>query len=177
MIQQFPNPSPSPPEGLTEAGWRVPVVGWRTWTARRVPGGAVLEGVFTRDRWGAGSTHAGCRRCPPWMAKLHPVPTSACQCGLYAFSTPAQALSYLDTPEDAREGGERADLVAGAVIAWGRVVQHGGQGWRAEHARPVALLDSGHPFLEMLARHHNVPVVSARGLSLLPLEYGEAFTA
>jgi hypothetical protein len=99
----------------------------------------------------------------------------SCQCGLYAFSTPDEALSYLITPGDAIDKGERPQLVAGAVIAWGRFVQHGGQGWRAQHARPVAFLDSGHPLLEPLALRHKVPVVSARGLRLLPLEYGEAF--
>lgn len=159
-----------------EAGWRVPVVGWRTWRARPTAGGAVLEGVYSRECWKPGTTHAGCRRCPPWMANLHPVPSEACECGLYAFSSPDEAFRYLDSPEDAAEGGGRAQLVAGAVIAWGRVVQHGGQGWRAQHARPVALLDSGHPLLETLALHHRVPVVSARGLRVLPLEYGEAFT-
>jgi hypothetical protein len=176
MIQQFPNPSPSPPEGLMEAGWRVPVVGWRTWRARPVAGGAALEGVHTRHSWDPGTTHAGCRRCPPWMSNLHPIPSPSCECGLYAFSNPDEAFRYLNPPEDTPDGGDRTQLVAGAVIAWGRVVQHGGQGWRAQHARPVALLDSGHPLLEALARRHRVPLVSARGLRLLPLEYGEAFT-
>lgn len=176
MIQQFPNPSPSQPEGLMEAGWRVPVVGWRTWRARPAAGGAVLEGVHTRAGWESGTTHAGCRQCPSWMENLHPVPCASCQCGLYAFSSPDDALRFLDTPQEAPGGGEREQLVAGAVIAWGRVVQHGGEGWRAQHARPVALLDSGHPLLETLALHYRVPLVSARGLRLLPLEYGDAFT-
>ncbi len=176
MIQHFPNPSLSPPEGLMEAGWRVPVVGWRTWRAQPTTAGAVLEGVHTRERWEPGTTHAGCRSCPPWLANLHPVPSKSCQCGLYAFSAPDEALHHLQTPGHATDVGERAQLVAGAVIAWGRVVQHGAQGWRAQHARPVALLDSGHPLLETLALHYRVPLVSARGLRLLPLEYGEALT-
>lgn len=178
MIPHFLNPSPSTPESLLpERGWQVPVVGWRTWRLRASGEGAVLEGVHSGVRWDLGTTHAGCRRCPSWMAGLHPVPASSCECGLYAFSAPDDALHYLVTPPDTLDGSDPAPLVAGAVIAWGRIVRHEQEGWRAQHARPVALLDTDHPLLEALALRHRVPVVSARGLRLLPLEYGEVLKA
>jgi hypothetical protein len=63
--------------------------------------------------------------------------------------------------------------VIGSIIGWGRVIQHGRQGWRAESARPVALLRTGQPQLEEAAARYGLPLVSMRGLSLLPLEYGE----
>lgn len=174
MIPQFPNPNPPAPEPLLpERGWQVPVVGWRTWRMRAAEGGAVLEGVHSGIRWGAGTTHAGCRRCPSWMAGLHPVPAASCACGLYAFTAPDDALDYLVRPPDTLDDSDPAPLVAGAVIAWGRIVRDAEQGWRAQHARPVALLDTDHPLLAALAVRHRVPVVSARGLRLLPLEYGE----
>jgi hypothetical protein len=67
--------------------------------------------------------------------------------------------------------------VTGAVVGWGRVVQHGRQGWRAEKARPVALLSMGRPLVEEAAIRYGLPLVSMRGLCLLPLEYGEILTA
>lgn len=174
MFRRFPNPDPPAPEPLLpERGWQVPAVGWRTWRVRRADGGPLLEGVYSGVRWEPGTTHAGCRRCPPWMAHLHPVPVPSCECGLYAFSRPDDAFRCLLSPADLPDGDESTALVAGAVIAWGRTVQHGRQGWRAQHARPIALLDSDHPLLPALALRHRVPVVSARGLRLLPLEHGE----
>ncbi len=68
--------------------------------------------------------------------------------------------------------GSRA-IVAGGVVGWGRVIQHGGQGWRAEYGRPIGLLDTGHPLLEMVARRYNVPILSHTGLQLTASENGE----
>ena len=67
--------------------------------------------------------------------------------------------------------------MVGAVIGWGRVIQHGRQGWRARNVRPVALLKTGQPMLEGAAARYGLPLVSIRGLSVLPLEYGEVLTA
>ncbi len=162
MIPSFPSPSQSAPEPLLpERGWQVPVVGWRTWRARESGAGPVLEGVHSGVRWDPGTTHAGCRRCPTWMAGLHPVPPASCECGLYAFTGPDDALQYLVTPPDTLDDEDDTSLVAGAVIAWGRLVPQGHEGWRAQHARPVALLDSDHPMLVALALRHRVPLVSA----------------
>ncbi|MBO0703004.1 MAG: hypothetical protein J2P38_08740 [Candidatus Dormibacteraeota bacterium] len=177
MNPRFPSPSPSAPDqALPEGTRQVPVVGWRTWRARAAAGGAVLLGPYSGTRWDSGSTRATCRLCPPWMANLHPVPHPGCRCGLYAFSTLEEAFHNLMNQAHTMQACGQGAAIVGAVIGWGRIVQHGGQGWRAEYARPVALLGTGHPMLGPLARHHRVPVVSARGLRLLPLEYGEALT-
>ena len=173
MIRRFPSPMPPALDDLPEAARQAPVVGWRVWRMRLAGGGVALEGLRSADRWESGSTHARCRRCPPWMSNLHRVPDPACQCGLYAFSTLDETLQLLLRQARTLRGCGQPPPVAGAVIGWGRVVQHGRHGWRAERARPVALLDTGHPLLEPLARHHNVPVLPLRGLRLLPLEYGE----
>lgn len=162
---------------LPEAARQAPVVGWRAWSARPTAAGAVLEGVHSGTPWDPGGTRAECRRCPPWMANLHPVPLPACECGLYAFTSLDEALRHLVAHARMLRGCGQPPPVAGAVIGWGRVVQHGRQGWRAERARPVALLATGHPLLEALARRYSVPIVPMRGLRFLPLEYGEALTA
>jgi len=164
----------NPPPG---AGPRVPVVGWRTWRARPVPPDAVLESPYRGEPWEPGVTHARCRRCPPWLARVHQVPAPSCDCGIYAFSTPEDALLHLVRQAVTLDDRDPLALpVVGAVIGWGRIVQHGLQGWRAEHARPVALLDTGHSLVEAAARYHHVPLVSMAGLRLLAREYGEVLT-
>jgi hypothetical protein len=158
---------------LPERGYQVPAIGWRTWRVGTDATGAVLEGAFSGVPWDPDTTHAVCHLCPSGIAGQHPVPAASCECGLYAFGTPDDALRYLVMPPDEIDGGGPPPLVAGAVIGWGRIVQHGSQGWRAQHARPVALLDTDHPMLTSLALRHRVPVVSAQGFRLLPLEYGQ----
>ncbi len=174
MLPRLAIPNPvSPGRQLGPAERPVPVVGRRAWRARPCGQDAALEGLHSGDKWDAGETHARCRRCPPWMANLHPVPVPSCECGLYAFSTLDEALRQLVYHARMLRGCGQPPPVVGAVIGWGRVVQHGSQGWRAERARPIALLGTGRPVLEGLARHHNVPLMPMRGLRLLPLEYGE----
>jgi hypothetical protein len=159
---------------LPEDRQRQPVVGWRSWKLRRTAEGVVLQSVFRSQCREIGVTSARCHVCPPWLINLHAVPNASCQCGLYAFSTSSEAIRHAErerAPVLADRG--QAQPVAGAVVGWGRVVQHGRQGWRAESARPVALLETGQPLLEEAAARYGVPLVSMRGLRLLPLEYGE----
>ena len=174
VIPRFPNLNPLVPDNaMRERGRQLPAVGWRTWRVATGPDGAVLEGAFSGVPWDPDTTHAVCDRGPSAMPGPHPVPAISCECGLYAFSTPDEALRCLVMSPDEIDGGGPPPFVAGAVIGWGRIVQHGRQGWRAQHARPVALLDTGHPMLKALALRHRVPVVSAQGFRLLPLEFGE----
>jgi len=108
------------------------------------------------------------------MINLHTVPNASCQCGLHAFSTPSEAMRRAESQlAPVFAGRTEAQPVVGSVVGWGRVVQHGRQGWRAESARPVALLRTGQPLLEEAAARYGVPLVSMRGLCVLPLEYGE----
>jgi len=174
MSLLFPNPSPraAEPRLPEDRQWQ-PVVGWRSWKLRRTADGVVLQSLFRNECWEIGVTGARCHVCPPWMVNQHTVPHASCQCGLHAFSTTSEAVRHAElqvAPADA--GREHAQPVAGAVVGWGRVIQHGRQGWRAESARPVALLETGQPLLEEAAARYGLPLVSMRGLCLLPLEYG-----
>jgi hypothetical protein len=179
MSLPFPSSSPlASDRRLPEDRQPLPVIGWRSWKLRQAAEGVVLEGLFQSERWEVGVTRARCRRCPPWMTNQHSIPELSCECGLYAFSTPAAAVRHAERQLAAVFAGcGQAQPVAGAVVGWGRVVQHGDQGWRAGYARPVALLNMGQPLLEEAASRYGVPLVSMRGLCLLPLEYGEARTA
>jgi hypothetical protein len=105
------------------------------------------------------------------------VPIVSCQCGLYVFSSAAEAVRHAERAARIFAGCVQALLVVGAVVGWGRVVQHGRQGWRAEYARPGALLNTGQPLLDEAALRYGLPLVAMRGLCLLPLECGDVLTA
>jgi hypothetical protein len=97
------------------------VAGFRAWTfgpdAQLRP---VEFGAAFLDAWAPGVTTA-------WCSRGHAAPDPGCTCGLHA---------HTDLP--ARAGSPWR--VLGAVVLWGRVVVHE-HGLRAEHGRPVALLD------------------------------------
>jgi hypothetical protein len=81
-----------------------------------------------------------------------PAPTLGCSCGVYAtraLKDPGRA--WRNCPRYERH-------VIGAVALWGRVVEHE-WGYRAQHARPVALLEGYGA--ERIAETYGVPVLSA----------------
>lgn len=98
-----------------------PVVGYRQW---RVDG-VELQSVYTRDRWKAGPMTAGCH-ADTGHAGLAPV--QGCSCGFYARYTPVPRTASAGTP----------DLVAGAIVLWGRLELHA-HGMRGAQAAIVAL--------------------------------------
>jgi hypothetical protein len=81
-----------------------------------------------------------------------PAPALACSCGLYA------TRELRDAGSAWRQGPHYAHHVIGAVALWGRVVEHQ-WGFRAQHARPVALLE-GYGAQDV-ADVYGVPLLSA----------------
>lgn len=180
MSLLFPGSSQLPSERrLPEDSRQLPVIGWRSWRLRRSADGVVLQSLFGSERWEIGVTSARCRRCASRMPTSHDqVPSVSCEWGLYAFSSPTDAIRHLERQLAPVFAGCGQPLpVAGAVVGWGRVVQQGRQGWRSECARPLALLKMGQLLLGEAAVRYNVELASLRGLCLLPLEYGDALTA
>jgi hypothetical protein len=174
MSQKFPSPRIAE-RRLPVHKQELPVIGWRTWRLGRTADGVALQSVFGNERWDVGGTCARCRCTPPWLTNSHHrVPVVSCGCGLYAFNTPTEAIRQAEREMNVSGTCCVQLTAAGAVVAWGRVVQHGRQGWRAQYARPLALLDAGQPMLLEAARHHRVPLVSWRALCVLPFEYGDA---
>jgi hypothetical protein len=106
------------------------------------PSGA---GAFGRVQWPvSGLTALPCRDGP--------APALDCSCGVYATSD-------LRDPGTAwRSGPHYARHVIGAVALWGRVVEHE-TGYRAQHARPIALLDGYEA--RRVADAYGVPLLSA----------------
>jgi hypothetical protein len=143
-----------------------PLVGFRRWGCRR---GNLFSGIFVAGRFvpNPALSMIAPRALPsPWPADHdrpakcfvlgpHPAPQAGCSCGYSA---------YYGLPEE-------PDLPApeaawGAVVAWGRVVECE-RGFRAEFARPLALLDPGRRRdraeggrrLERVAEHYGIPLL------------------
>ena len=124
-------PEPSPPlDG--------PVGGVRAWIAAEEASGAVVlrSLVMPHAAWRSATETARCG-----LGRLpHDAPDERCECGLYAWwelddTAVGQAADAVATALGLRALG----AVLGAVMGWGdRVVLHR-EGWRAGHARIVAL--------------------------------------
>lgn len=160
---------------LPTGGRHMPVIGYRAWQLHATAAGVELHGLHNWGCWDPRITRGSCQRTPPWMARQHRIPHASCTCGLYAVTSvdePARR-ARLSAESPLAACGSTA-IVAGGVVGWGRVIQHGAQGWRAEYGRPIGLLDTGHPLLEMVALRYNVPILSHAGLQLVARENGES---
>jgi hypothetical protein len=115
------------------------VIGFRRW---RVSSAGDLVGLGVPYVWESGAQTATCRgldgvgfgNCAPFRVwPGHQVPSMRSRCGIWAHREPIQ-------PCQCGDPGSPAHGVVGAVRLWGRYVEHE-NGWRAEHARVVALVD------------------------------------
>lgn len=121
-----------------------PIVGFRSWYVR---GTGQLRSLAYSTVWEPGETMTAkcrllCGACPH----------KACRCGIYAFRE-------LDSISPRRAG----TYVTGAVELSGRIVEHE-LGFRAQHARPVALCESF--YAHRIADVYGLPVVSREDLAM-----------
>lgn len=171
-----------------------PVVGFRSWHTRpfhRVGiGPSHWLGSYNEQYgiWKPGKNVARCNAQGYSMFTGQPVgphqtPAAECSCGYYVL-TDFDEVPFSTTPHSlvmtisAGPPAPMAPMVVGAVVGWGRVVQHGDQGWRAEFAQVIALLDckvsDEHLALtRQVAEQYGVPVVGRKALELMAMEYGE----
>jgi hypothetical protein len=73
-------------------------------------------------------------------------------------------------------------IIVGAVQGWGLVVQHGNEGWRAQYARVLALLDCKYSKSQLkntqqAAEVYGVEVKSRNALEAIVREWGDPFAA
>ena len=137
----------------------VPLVGFRQW--RLVDG--ELKSMYDDALWVDGAITAHCDR----GHALAEVPVKDCTCGAYAYYDVVPLTASVAT----------ADLVAGAVVAWGRVEAHP-YGMRSKHARIVALelplsRKAKRRALLRVAERLEVPAVPHRSLKRTALQHGE----
>jgi hypothetical protein len=99
----------------------------------------------------------------------HAAPHRSCGCGYSAYY---ELPSEPDLPAP--------EATWGAIVAWGRVVECE-RGFRAEFARPLALLDRGHPRdrgeggqrLERAAAAYRIPLLAPEELVAYAAWHGE----
>jgi hypothetical protein len=157
-----------------------PVLGYRAWLVRPGCGGYELSGVMVPARWTAGPGVWTCAVCRPPLGSASirhdelVVPHPDCTCGLHAYHSLATG-GYDDryTLMDAVRG-----IVWGAVAGAGRVIVSR-DGWRAQFARPVAIvLGSASPHLvHGVAGQLGVPAVRSDDIARVAAEFGRPWTA
>lgn len=136
----------------------LPVLGFRVWRVDddgrlwpRTSKAAMMRRLGS-EPWAIGTSHARCLLEGAGRA-AHPAPANGCMCGLYGWHAPKPALDACRTTRD---------LVAGAIIAWGDLQVHAA-GFRAQHARPVALAVPAEP--SRLRRRPSTPLEPLRRAS------------
>lgn len=144
----------------------MPVIGFRSWTVttrKKFWGGHgyALKSLAYPGEWKPGITKA---KCP---TVSHEAPNEFCSCGLYVLARLKEVTRW----------GANQTTVTGAVMGWGRVIQHDDEGWRAEFARPIAFLDTNtygdQPDLQDIADQYGVPLLDRKNLELYVKEFGD----
>jgi hypothetical protein len=105
-----------------------PVIGYRAWTVQDDR----LIGFMAGSQlgaWPAGPVQALCTG----GGHREPPPSADCSCGFHAWSKLADV--------EARAG--EPGIAIGAVQLWGKLIEHGSDGWRGEWAKPLVLHEKG----------------------------------
>jgi hypothetical protein len=156
-----------------------PVVGYRAWLVEPGCDGYAFRGVLSSARWAnipCAWTSAVCR--PPQAENgsrviRHDqisVPHPGCTCGLYAYHS--LSVGGYD-PGLAQTEGRDVGIVWGAVIGAGRVLVYE-DGWRAQFARPVAILQGSgsERDVRVMAGRLGIPTVPYSGMGRVAAEFG-----
>lgn len=174
-----PEPLPMPEPALPVEKRTMPVIGYRAWkTDRRWELGyghrARLTSTGIVHEWGPGVNEARCGgyvRCH--SVPLHtnsPIPNEYHQCGLYVVADVPGVQRHVPTLAE--------NHVVGAVLGWGKVVQHGDEGWRAQYARVIALMDmklseKNDEIAHAISEAYGVPILGRDALERYVSEFGD----
>lgn len=135
----------------------LPILGYRI--VRHLHGD--FYSVSQPYQWSRGLNTAEC-------IHTHQIPTASCSCGFYSFHLPAQARQYNSSP--------MSDFVTVAVGGSGKALVYS-NGWRAEKAAILAIVDSTHvsPKILVHARDYfRVPLLPIRRLERVVTEFAQA---
>lgn len=137
------------------------LLGYRFWSAyyqigyhfvEREPSDELISAAVTpRYVWQPGPNVATC------LAK-HSAPGEGCMCGFWFRKSLWSAKFY-------RSQFSTGETVIGAVIGWGRCIEHS-NGTRCEKAMVIALLNDGmlsEPHIQRVSEHYDVPVFDTPG--------------
>lgn len=149
-----------------------PVIGVRCWSSQLV-GGIYLRGIGPcRARpfavWRPGANKAVCgtpaaHETYAGMNELPPAPL--CGCGLYAYHDYADDIGRFPSEPTGKKS------PVGIVRGWGRMHIHP-DGWRAEYAEILALIENGDARLRDVAARYGVPLLSERSMPNIAVEFG-----
>lgn len=163
------NPPSPPPLPLPTEKREMPVVGYRAWgfsSKFRIGLGrdVALKSTGVDHHWSVGANHATCNHD-------HAAPQQSCHCGYYVLAS----LDEVEKHQTLNDG-----VVVGAVMGWGKVVQHGREGWRAEFAKIIALLDCKYSKgqlrnTQQAATAYGVEVKTRDALEYTVREFGDPF--
>lgn len=161
----------APKVDLPTEAREMPVIGYRGWRWKeqfRLGYGTrgSLHSTGMNAVWVRGQLSAACLGGAP-----HEAPQPGCGCGIYVMADMDELQSHVSM-DDA--------TIVGAVVGWGRVVQHGREGWRAGHSRILALLDCKFSAAQLKATHtaakeYGLPVLERDGLEHYVREWGDPF--
>jgi hypothetical protein len=151
-----------------------PLVGFRQWGSRR---GRLYSGIFVAGRFVANpalSLLMARPRSSPWptdqdraakcfAVRGHEAPDRDCRCGYAA---------YYALPEEPEL--PAVEAVWGVVVAWGKVIECE-RGFRAQYARPVALLDDRRQRKRaaLAGEHYGIPLLERDELIAYAAWHGE----
>jgi len=155
-----------------------PVLGYRAWLIEPTCDGYQLCSVLSSAQWASTPGAWTAAACRPQAGSGSPnvrhdqtsVPHPDCTCGIYAY----HSLSIggydgrLVQPDSAEIG-----IVWGAVVGAGRVLVYQ-DGWRAQFARPVAILQGSgsERHLRGLSDRLGIPTVPSSDIVRLAAEFG-----
>lgn len=141
---------------VSDSPLRVPdeigsMYGWRTWSVNRKT--LQLQPLVVRDSssWARSTTQAKCA-----FSTHHKAPAQHCKCGLYGAKRPMGAMNTGHYPRGVLPS--RPGLVLGQVRLWGRLIEYE-DGYRAEHAEVVSLVDDGTRLTRRVAARYNVDLI------------------
>src|SRR5215472_14664665 len=105
------------------------LIGFRNWLVKpdeKGEGGELYPLFYGEDPW---KGEAKCSATERALGESHPAPERYHTCGVHAFAQADRARTYSETS------------LVGAVRAWGKIVGHGTDGFRAEFMEPIVFAD------------------------------------
>jgi hypothetical protein len=156
-----------------------PVLGYRAWLVRPSCDGYQLRSILVPSRWAAEPGAWTCAACRPPAGggsirhDATAMPHPDCTCGLHAYHS--LAAGGYDERMVQEDGGDLG-IVWGAVAGAGRVLAYR-DGWRAQFARPVAIVQGSGARSNVLgvAGQLGIPVVSSAGIPRVAAEFGRSW--
>ena len=165
----------------------IPVIGYRTWVAEakyrlgRGTSWLLKSAGVSNSHWEPGVNTAKCDGSPLCRSNAGgryyeavgdpSIPNPEHECGFYVLSQLDEIEKHVMKLTESH--------VVGAVMGWGRVIQHGDEGWRAGKARIVALLDmklskGNDEKAKAVSRTYGVPILDRDVLEAYVGEFGDS---